>query len=150
RFTLKCSPSGQHFVQYTAERKDVTTLVRCMTSRLFRRHVAGSPEDHSTIGCGRAQDGWRVGCHLLSCAFKRFRQSKVEDLHFTVRRDFHIRRLQITMNDTFLVRGLHCLGDLASNLQRLLYRNPATANTIGQRLAFDEFEYEEACVVRLL
>ena len=53
----------------------------------------------------------------------RFRQAKVEHLHRAVRAHLDVRRLQIAMDDSLLVRGFQRLRNLLRNGQRLIERN---------------------------
>ena len=53
------------------------------------------------------------------------------------------------MDDAFLVRRLHRVHDLSRELDAFRHRNRAAAQALGERLAFDELEHEEACAVRL-
>ena len=53
---------------------------------------------------------------------KALASPEVEHLHVFFRRDLHVRRLQIAMDDAFLVRGLERLTDLVGELQRVLKR----------------------------
>ena len=50
-----------------------------------------------------------------SSGVERFGEAEVEHLHDAVRRDLHVGRLEIAMDDAFLVRGLERLGDLAGD-----------------------------------
>jgi hypothetical protein len=45
---------------------------------------------------------------------KRFGQSEVQNLDPSFRRDFDVGRLQVTVNDAFLVSGFEGLCDLLS------------------------------------
>ena len=45
----------------------------------------------------------------------RLRQTEVEDLHLPFNGSFYVLRLQIAMDDPFLVRLFQGLGDLASD-----------------------------------
>ena len=46
------------------------------------------------------------------------------------------------MNDPALVRRLKCFADLTRDGQRLVERNAAVRDPIGQRRAFDKLEHE--------
>ena len=53
----------------------------------------------------------------------RLGQSEVEHLHHAVGAYFHVRGLQIAMNDALLVRGFERLRDLPRDRQRFVNRN---------------------------
>jgi hypothetical protein len=71
-----------------------------------------------------------------------FGETKVENLHDTIRRDLDVRRLQIAMDDAFVVSGLEGVGDLPRHRERIGNRDRATAQTVRQGLTFDEFEHQ--------
>jgi hypothetical protein len=49
------------------------------------------------------------------------------------------------MNDPLLVRNLERLRDLLRNWQRVIQRNRATRNAVGERFALDKLEHERDC-----
>ena len=51
-----------------------------------------------------------------------------------------VRRLQIAMDDPFLMRGVERVGDLPRDRDRLGDRQWPTRQTIGERRSFDELE----------
>ncbi len=104
--------SGQHLKQDTAECPDVGSFINSLTPRLFRRHVRRRAEDDSLL-CGRvAQRGGVREIQFSLFPRKRFCQSEVQHLHFAVGRDFDICRLEVPVNDTFLMRGFESLRNL--------------------------------------
>ena len=50
----------------------------------------------------------------------RLRQPKVQHFHPALERDFDVGWFQIAVNDSFVVRGFQCFGDLARVLERLV------------------------------
>ena len=83
-------------------------------------------------------------------ARKHLRQPEVEHLHGAVGRDLDVRRLQIAVDDALLVRGFERVGDLARDRERLLNRQRARRQTLGERRALDQLEHEAADAVGLL
>ena len=73
------------------------------------------------------------------------RQSEIEHLYFAFGRDFHIRRFQIAVNDSFLtvVRRLKCLGDLLCDTERFVHRNRTALDAFGQGFSANEFHHKE-------
>ena len=88
----------------------------------------------------------------------RLGQAEVEDLrpHVARRNAGGIRgglqddvgRLQIAMDDPFLVRGLERLGDLTGDGERLGDRQRSSTQAIGQRRSLDQFEDQRRDAVR--
>jgi len=64
---------------------------------------------------------------------KGLREPEVEDLHIAVRGQLDIRRLQIAVHNAMLVRGFECFSNLPRDRKRLVHRNGALRNTVGQR-----------------
>ena len=75
---------------------------------------------------------------------EHLRQTEVEHLYFSFRRDLHVRGFQIAMNDALSVRRFEGFGDLLRDLERFVHRDRALLQSIRQRLAFDEFEHQKA------
>jgi len=74
--------------------------------------------------------------------FERLGQTKVENLDGAVLAHFDVRRLQITMDDALLVRGLQAFRDLFCNRERFIERDGASCDPIRQRRPFDQLHHE--------
>ncbi len=98
--------------------------------RNFRREIARRSGDDAR--CGRAT--FRI--------LERSREPEVEDLDRAVGADLDVRRLQIAMNHSLLVRRFERVGDLSRDGQRLVERNRSTRDSLCEILPFDEFENE--------
>ena len=60
------------------------------------------------------------GIVVCCVARERFRQPKVQHFDFAFRRHFHVRRLQIAVNDAFFVSGFQRFGNLNCRSSGLL------------------------------
>jgi hypothetical protein len=164
-FALKRLAARQHFVEHDAEREHVAPLIGRKPFRLLRRHVGRRPEDQARLGRHHAQrrrvrqrsggsgDGSRQTVATGSRPgglLERLGEPEVEHLHLLVRRDLHVGRLQIAMDDPFLVRRLERLGDLQRDLQRLADRDRAALQPLGQGLTFDQLHDQKVTAVRFL
>jgi len=87
---------------------------------------------------------------LHRIAFQRFRQAEVENLHIPVSGNLHIRRLEITMHDTPLVRGFKGFANALRNFQCVLNRDRSTSDAAGERFALNQLEYEIGITVGFL
>jgi len=87
---------------------------------------------------------------LHRIAFQRFRQAEVENLHIPVSGNLHIRRLEITMHDTLLVRSLKGFANALRNFQCVLNRDRSTSDAAGERFALNQLEYEIGITVGFL
>jgi hypothetical protein len=65
-------------------------------------------------------------------------------------RDLHVRRLQVAVDDPFLVRRLERFGDLPRDRQSLAHRQRAAPQALGEVLALHELEDEERRALGLL
>ncbi len=77
-------------------------------------------------------------------------ETKVEDFDDSLRCDHHVSRLEVTVNHAALVSRFQRLGDLPADFQSFNNRQRVATQTIGQRCAIDEFEYQKAHVVRFI
>src|SRR5262249_7628357 len=116
---------------------------------LLGRHVSGSTHDHATQAF--AQHCRRIlERHMRRTGVQSFRRSKVEHFDLAFWRDLHIRRLQVSMNDTLLMGCFECFTNVLGNLESFFNRNRTALNQLRERFAFDELEHEESCAVRVL
>ena len=110
--------AGQQFVQQDSERIDVAPRVHVQAAqlRLLGRHVQGRA-DHLPVG----REQRPVGQLLV----QGFRDAEIDHFHdglVVVQRDHDVGRLEIAMDDPFLVRVLHRPADIDKQLQTLARR----------------------------
>ena len=70
-------------------------------------------------------------------------EAEVEHLHLAVRRELDVGGLQVAVDDALLVRLLERLGDLLRDRERLVDRDRAALQPLGEVLAGDELHREE-------
>jgi hypothetical protein len=151
RLGLEQLLADQHLVEDHAEGPDVGAAIDLLAARLLGRHVGGGSEDRARLGHGRRDRGRHGRVRVLvDVAEPRARQSEVEDLHVADRRDHDVRRLEIAMDQTGLVRRFEPRGDLGGDRPCFLRRDRSVAQALGEVLALDEFHHQEADPVRLL
>ena len=83
--------------------------------------------------------------HTALTSVRSFGETKVEHLHDAVGRDLDVRRLEIAVDDAFVVRGLERVGDLPRHRERIVgdrHRAGGCSAIARQRLAFDELEHQ--------
>ena len=124
---------GQHLVQHAAERPDVGALVDRLPARLLRAHVRGGAENDALARPADASSSATASDRRRRVARHRFRQAEVEDLHDALGRDLDVGRLQIAVDDPFLVRRVERVRDLRRDRQRLVERNGTLRDAIRQR-----------------
>ena len=146
--SVERTPAGQHFIEDAAERPDVGTPIDGPTTRLFRRHVRGRPQNDALLRHRRRRNRGGVGEAGLSrqsCALsrvERFRQSEVEHLDGAVVSHLDVRRFQVTVNDSLVVSRAHRLGDLLRNGDRLVDWNRTERDAVRQRRTLHQFHDE--------
>ena len=126
--------SGQQLVDDDAERPDVGALIGGFALGLFGTHVRGSSHEHSDLRGVHHCEGRRV-IHAGPAARaleRRLGETEIQDLHHARGRDLDVGRLQVAMDDAFLVRGLDAVDDLTQDRQRVAERHRSL-----QCLAFD-------------
>jgi hypothetical protein len=67
---------------------------------------------------------------------------------FAVQSDLHVSRFEIAMDHSFLVCGFQCLADTLRNMECFLDRNRAVPQTVCKSVTLDQFQNEEACLIR--
>jgi len=129
-FTLEYTLAGEHFVQDATERPYIGALVGIAAPCLFRRHVGRRSENHSRLSRSDRQCG-RIAHIARRTCLERLGETEIEHLYLTLARERNIARLEIAVNDSFLVRGLQCVGDLPRNVERLIDRKRSTLQPLG-------------------
>src|SRR5262245_44429103 len=125
-------------------------MIRLLTAHLLRRHVTDRPHH-----CARIGD--LLLCRSLTVRDAnlmrlQFRQAEVENLDAPVLGDEEILRLEVTMDDSFLVSGSESAGDLLGVLYRAARRQRAFVQLFAQFFAFEQFGHDEgraSCSKRL-
>ena len=135
----KGSRSRRHLVERRPQREDVGAAVRLFSFHLFRRHVGEGSEDRAFLCEIPALPGhrWRVGkFRCMPRRRHRLREAEVEQLD-PLLRQHHVGGLQISMNDPLPMRLVQGIRDLDAVAQRLLERQRASRESIGQGLALE-------------
>jgi hypothetical protein len=72
----------------------------------------------------------------------RPRQAEIEEL-YTVRREEHVGRLQVAVDDASRVQGCQCAQHSQANRHRFGHTERSPLQTLGQSLAFQQFHRNE-------
>jgi putative endopeptidase len=122
-----------------------------VAARLLGRHVRRGAEQHVRTGevrgdrrrlraqRRRRRPGGRV--------FERLGEAEVEDLDVAVRRELHVRGLEVAVDDAALVGVLERLRDLQRDRQRFGDRDRSVREPLREILALDQLHREEAHAV---
>ena len=100
--------ASHHFIENDAKAEDVGALVDIMTEDLFGAHVARGPHDNA----GAGERSINEAGLLIRRLRIYFCQAEIENLQLAARRDHHVGRLDIAVNDAVLVR----IGDSVGRL----------------------------------
>ena len=138
------APAGHHLVEQRSEREHVAALVARVAGRLLGRHVAGGPEDAAAAAGG---DRLRRRVGPGSAVAQQPRHAEVEHLDDTVRRQHHVRGLQVAVHDAGGVRVGDRVGEGGADAQRLEQRQGAALQHLGDGLARHELHHDEVRVV---
>ena len=140
RGTLERLAAGEHLVEHDAEGEHVRRRGDFGADQLLRSHVADRAHGHA-----------RAGAHERGCIFApvlaELGQAEIENLRVAVRRDDHVLRLDVAVDDAGLVRGGQGRGDLCADFDDVGDRHRAAANALAERLAIDHLHGDEAKVV---
>src|SRR5208282_2016944 len=80
---------------------------------------------------------------------RKFGQAEVEDFGVATLRDKNVGRLNITMNDSFGMRGIECAGDVDSKREQNLQIHGTAGNAVLQRRALQKLHRNERMPVLL-
>ena len=76
----------------------------------------------------------------FTCTTGSLRETEIEDLHVAVVGQLDVRRLQIAVNDSFLVRSFQSVSDLSRDSQSFPDRYGSLRDPIRERRSFHQFE----------
>ena len=113
RLALEGTAPAQHLVEQAAEGENVRAGVGRPPSHLFGRHVAGSAHDDPGVRC--RGDGF-----ASSLGPRKRDLSEVEELHLAVCGEEHVVRLEVAVDDPFLVGN----GERSSDLDGAIEGSP--------------------------
>jgi len=122
--------AGEHLVQDGPEAEHVRALIRGLAPDLLGRHVPDRAEDRALLSV-RLRRGERLGGsrhhrrHQLGDA-------EVEDLQPALLGEEEVLRLQVAMDDAFLVRGREALRELQGVAVRLMHRQSSFPQSLAQ------------------
>ena len=113
------------------------------TRRLLRGHVAGRPHDFLGLG-----GEFRAACRAATRVNFRpsrhnLRQAEICHLHPSAPVEQEVLGLDVTVDDSVVVRELERVADLRHDGQRLARRHPARAQELAQVDAIHELHQEE-------
>jgi hypothetical protein len=139
----------QHLEQNAAEGPDIRLLRRHFAARLFGGHVARRPQNHAGARPRNAQ-GRRVSQAVIrGSGVGGFRQAEVEHLHRAVRPNHDVAGFEVPMDDALDVSGFQRSDHLQRQPKRLVDRERPN-ETLGERLAFNQFEHQKVRLTGLL
>ena len=131
---LNAGRPGEHLEQDGAGGEEIAAGVDGLALDGLGRHVARRAHDHA----GPRDVGGRAGAPLQL----RTRQAEVEQLH-AVRREEHVRRLEVAMNDAARVQRRQRGQDLEADRDGLGDVQRSAPQLLGQRLALEQLHGDE-------
>ena len=140
--------SSEHLKEHRPERPDVAPFVQRLPARLLGGHVGGGAHDHAHLGGRRRECRGLIG--LTHRRVQCLGQPEVQHLHGAVLPHLDVRGLQVPVDHPGFVRGLQRLRDLFRNRQRLIQRDRAFGDPVGEGWPFDQFQDERLRVLALL
>ena len=157
RLSDEWTAAAEHFVEHAPERPDVRTFVDRLPPGLLRTHVGGGPDNDLiaglTVGTGGLNERSRVGRLVVrverNLGLTDLRHAEVQYLDDAVRGDLDIGRLQVSMNDPFLVRGIQRIRDLHRDAKRLGHGQRSLGQPFRQRRPLNQFEHQTAHAIGL-
>ena len=127
------SSPGQHFVEHHAQGVNVRALVHVLrVLQLFGRHVVRRADGQAA---GRQRD-------LVLGLAEQLGDAEVGDLHPALRVEQDVLRLDVAVQDAFVVGELERLANLRHEHHRLLRGEPARLHRLAQVYAVHELHQQ--------
>ncbi len=133
--------ASEHLVQHGAEGPNIGAWIDRLTLGLLRSHVGRSAHNHAAARCVRRQ---RCGASQSSSLFERLRQPEIQEFHAALGGEFHIRGLQIAVDNTLGVSIPQRRHYLTGNSNHLFLPNGSFPDPLGQRRPFHQFHDQRA------
>ena len=110
--------ASENLAQQDSKRKQIRALVEGFSPHLLRRHVVGGPDRGAEFRQCRVRGGH--GSVVIPSRPRRHEllgQPEVHHLHVAARRQHHVGRLQIAMDESVVMRFLQRFGHFARDPQ---------------------------------
>ena len=138
RFAGKRNAASDHFVEQHAQTPGVSACIDIQSARLFRRHVVWRTHDHTRL---RTQHGRRL--RLAARGGEQLGQAEVQYLYDAILAQHDVLRLDVTMDDSGLMRCGQRRRDLRGNTEQFTDRDWRLNHALPQGVALDEFGGDE-------
>ena len=125
RIAFERAPARDHFIEHSAEREDIRTMVCGQTANLLGRHISHRSQHHPWLGCGGRHDG--VGGS--GSFFGQFREPEIKNLDPAVDRDENIVWLHIAMKDSLVMSRGEAARQLCAIIDGDPSRQPAVSSS---------------------
>ena len=113
-------------------------MIRGFSTHLLGRHITGSAHHHPRLGTE-----WLSGLKARGIfCWTQPGQTKIEDLHPSIFGEKEVFRLQVTVNDTSVMRGGQSVRDLYRLLDGLAQRDRPAPQPLAQRLALQQLLHQ--------
>ena len=107
---------GEHFIEHDSEREDVGPSIDGLATCLLGRHVRDGAHDQALFGLELRLELLGGFCPRNE-GLEQFGQAEVDDLRVAVFRNKEVVRLDVAVDDAFLVRLGETVGDLKAELE---------------------------------
>src|SRR5437870_3808955 len=112
-------------------------MIDSLSADLFGRHVTDRADYYTWTGVNASRGN--VGLLLAAISLYELGNSKVQNLHAAIFGDEDVLRLQVAMDDPFLVRSRQTMRNLDRIVDRFALRLRRAAQSFAQRLTFEQF-----------
>src|SRR6185436_1854575 len=139
--------AGQHLVKQNAGRKNVRALVDAIAARLFRRCVsrrAVRNANFSQVGAMNSR------LRTVVTIVQQFCQTKIKNLYLTGRRDHHVSRFDVAMDDVSRMRGGQGVCNLDGDQKRALQLERMAVDELPDVSTFDVLHGDEVEAFRFV
>ena len=138
--------TSRHFVHHHPEGEQVGAGIQILRSHLLGRHVRDRSQ--RTPWTCQAGDRRHGRCGVISAATcTNLGQTEIENLRVAATGDEQIRRLDIAVDDSGVVRRLEGVGDLDGHRQQQVDLERVPSNAVLQRRPFEAFHHQERAAI---
>src|SRR6267154_6111976 len=142
--------SCDQLVQHRTERKQIAPTVQLFAARLFRRHVRDGADRSPRTGQEVRRVANRLAAKILLPLMQQLGETEIQNLDGPALDDTDIGWLDVTVHNSFFVRGVQRIGELNANLQNAWNRQRCIGQQLIQRLPLQQFHGDEGAPLVLL
>src|SRR6476660_1126508 len=141
--------SGTHLVQHRPEREQVGASIAFLPSNLLGRHIGNCAQRRTGTGQVLLRADGRVAHSNAFRLERNLGQPEIENLRLPAS-SHDVRGLDVTVNDSFRMRGIESVSDLDTQIEHRLGLQLLAIYYVAEGLTLQQFHRDEGSPIGLV